>query len=70
MEKLIKYHLHVQYHKKRLFEKEKLSNRRKTIHYFLKKISMNDSIWNQLRPKWEIQMDLENDLYRHQIRPG
>ena len=25
MEKLIKYHLHVQYHKKRLFEKEKLS---------------------------------------------
>ena len=44
MEKLIKYHLHVQYHKKRLFEKEKLSNRRKTIHYFLKKISMNDSI--------------------------
>ena len=25
MEKLIKYHMHVQYYKKRLFEKEKLS---------------------------------------------
>ena len=25
MEKLIKYHMHVQHHKKRLFEKEKLS---------------------------------------------
>ena len=41
MEKLIKYHMHIEHHNKHLFEKEKtfLSNC-KAIHCF----SMNDSI--------------------------
>ena len=40
MEKLIKYHMHIQYHKKRIFEKEKtFSSHHKTIQFF----SMNDS---------------------------
>ena len=35
LEKLIKYHMHIQYHKKNLFEKEKIfSSNRKTIHCF------------------------------------
>ena len=35
IKKLIKYHMHVQYHKNRLFEKEKtFSSNRKTIHCF------------------------------------
>ena len=41
MEKLIKYHMHVECHKKRLFEKEKtFSSNRKITHCFF---SMTDS---------------------------
>ena len=60
--------MHVQYDKKRLFEKEKtFSSNRETIHYFF--------LWTiafktHLRPNWEIQMDWENDVLGHQIRSG
>ena len=60
IEKSIKYYMHVQYHKKHLFEKEKtFSSNRKAIHCFL---SLNDSFKNTPTPNWEIQMDRENDV--------
>ena len=68
MEKLIKYHMHVQYHKKRLFEKEKtFSSNRKPTHCFF---SMIDSFSNTPRSNWNIQMNWENDVECHQVRPG
>ena len=60
MEKLIKYHLHVQYHKNHLLEKEKtFPCNHKTIHSFC---SMNDSFHYTPRPNWENKMDWENDV--------
>ena len=42
MEKLIKYHMHVKYHKKSLFEKEEtFSGNCKTIHFFSMKDTLN-----------------------------
>ena len=52
---------------KSLFEKEKtFSNKHKTIYFF----SLNDNFKNIPRPNWEIQMDWENDIEHHKIRPG
>ena len=31
---------------------------------------MNAILKNLSRPNWEIHMDRENDVKRHQIRPG
>ena len=46
MEKLIKYHMHIEHHNKHLFEKEKTSlSNCKAIHCF-----------------WEIQMDWQNGV--------
>ena len=59
MEKLIKYHMHVQYHTKCLFEKEKLSQVTVKQSSFF---SLNDRFKNIPRPNWEIQMDWENDV--------
>ena len=50
----MKYHMHVQYHKKHLFKKEKSSEvtiKQSTVFF------MNDSFENTPRPNWEIQMD-------------
>ena len=55
MEKLIKYRMHAQYHKKCLFEKEKTFS----SNLFF---SLNDSFKNTPRPNWDIQMDWENDV--------
>ena len=52
--------MHVQYHKKRLFEKGKLSQvtvKQSTVFF-----SLNDRFKNIPRPNWEIQMDWENDV--------
>ena len=59
MKKLIKYHMHVQYHKKHLFEKEKLSQvtvKQSTV-FFLWMIAFKTPT-----PDWEIQTDWENDV--------
>ena len=55
MAKSIKYHMHVQNHKRCLLEKTCLSNH-KTIH------CLNDSFKNTPSPNREIQMDQENDV--------
>ena len=55
MEKSIKYHMHVQNHKRCLLEKTCLSNH-KTIH------CLNDSFKNTPSPNREIQVDQENDV--------
>ena len=58
MEKLIKYHMHVQYHTKSLFEKEKtFSSNYATIHcFFLQTIAFK----THLIPNWETQMEWKN----------
>ena len=51
-------HAFTQYHKKRLFEKEKHSQvtvKQSTVFF-----SMNDSFEKTPRTNWEIQMDWEN----------
>ena len=59
MEKLIKYHMHVQYQKSIFLKKKKLSqvNIKKSVFY-----SMSDMFKNTHQPHWEIQMDWENDV--------
>ena len=54
MKKLIKYHLQVQYHKKRLIEKEKtFSSNRKTIRcFFLRMVAFKTHIDLVAKLKW------------------
>ena len=53
----MKFHMHVQYHKKHLFAKEKTFSSNNALFF-----SMNDSIKNMPRSSWDIQVDWENDL--------
>ena len=59
MEKLIKYKMSVQYHKKWLLEKKQLSQVTLNIPLFS---SLNDSFENTPRLNWEIQMVWENEV--------